>query len=167
MMYENSQDNLVYNFCDMRRMVVNRNRNVDIIKGILIILVVVAHYKQDSIHGFIFLFHMPVFFIISGMLLNRNQVTSQGYVVRKLNSLMTPYITYILLDFLIVRQDFSIKAFMRMVYGGRVLTGVYWYITCFLFAIFILSYLLKKNTDTMVKGLILAGGYCGNRISSC
>lgn len=135
-----------------------RNRSIDIIKGILIVIVVAAHYKQGSLHDFIFLFHMPVFFIVSGMLLNRNQVTSPSYVVRKLNSLMTPYITYLLWDFLIVRRDFSTKTTMRMLYGVRALTGVYWYITCFLFAIFILSYLLKKKPDKTVKVLILAGG---------
>ena len=36
--------------------------------------------------------------------------------------------------------------------------GVYWYITCFIFAVFMLTILLKKFSDKMVKGLILAGG---------
>lgn len=42
---------------------------LDIAKGIGIILVLVGHIsKNDEINRFLYLFHMPLFFIISGML---------------------------------------------------------------------------------------------------
>lgn len=40
----------------------NRTLSVDIAKGILIILVVVAHAQTDIVHDIIFMFHMPLFF---------------------------------------------------------------------------------------------------------
>lgn len=40
----------------------NRIYSVDIAKGILIILVVVAHAQTDIVHDIIFMFHMPLFF---------------------------------------------------------------------------------------------------------
>lgn len=39
----------------------NRLQSVDIAKGILIILVVVAHAQTDIVHDIIFMFHMPLF----------------------------------------------------------------------------------------------------------
>ena len=47
----------------------NRTQSVDIAKGILIILVVVAHAQTDIVHDIIFMFHMPLFFVISGFLM--------------------------------------------------------------------------------------------------
>lgn len=41
-----------------------RDRSLDIMKGIGILLVVFAHVYHNS--GLIYLFHMPLFFILSG-----------------------------------------------------------------------------------------------------
>lgn len=49
----------------------NRTQSVDIAKGILIILVVVAHAQADIVHDIIFIFHMPLFFVISGFLIRQ------------------------------------------------------------------------------------------------
>lgn len=45
-----------------------RIREIDILKGILILFVVIGHYPfiNQSIKQIIFWFHMPLFFIISG-----------------------------------------------------------------------------------------------------
>lgn len=44
-----------------------RKDYVDLYRGILIILVVLGHYKGDLLHDVIFLFHMPLFFMLSGL----------------------------------------------------------------------------------------------------
>lgn len=51
----------------------NRTQSVDIAKGILIILVVVAHAQADIVHDIIFIFHMPLFFVISGFLIRQEK----------------------------------------------------------------------------------------------
>lgn len=48
-----------------------RNDKVDILRGLLIILVVMGHFNNGIVHDIIFLFHMPLFFVLSGYLLKR------------------------------------------------------------------------------------------------
>ena len=71
---------------------------------------------------------------------------------------MIPYMTYLVLDMLLVRKTLSVHDWMYAIWGGRAVTGVYWYITCFIFTIFMLTILLRKFSDRIVKGLILVGG---------
>lgn len=40
----------------------NRNRSIDIMKGLLIVLVVLGH-SQAPVHRFIYLFHMAAFLL--------------------------------------------------------------------------------------------------------
>ena len=136
----------------------NRSQSVDIAKGILIILVVIAHAQVDMVHDIIFMFHMPLFFVISGFLMKRETLVKVGYVRGKIKHLMIPYMTYLVLDMLLVRKTLSVHDWMYAIWGGRAVTGVYWYITCFIFTIFMLTILLRKFSDRIVKGLILVGG---------
>ena len=58
-----------------------------------------------------------------------------------------------------------------MIWGGRSISGVYWYITCLLFAILIFRFLLCHFTENIVcKFMILLGGVAvieSNMISDC
>lgn len=135
-----------------------RKQAVDIAKGILIILVVVAHAKKGMLHNVTFMFHMPLFFMISGLLMSREKLLKNDYVAGKIKSLMLPYGTYLVLDLILVRKTISVHDLMYAIWGGRAVTGVYWYITCFLFTLLLLSILLKKFSDNMVKPIILIGG---------
>lgn len=76
----------------------NRTYSVDIAKGILIILVVVAHAQTDIVHDIIFMFHMPLFFMISGFIMGREKLLKTGYESDKIKHLMIPYIIYLVLD---------------------------------------------------------------------
>lgn len=135
-----------------------RDKNVDIVKGLLIILVVTAHFQRDIIHDMIFLFHMPLFFIISGIFLQKEKLISKCYLKNKAVSLLTPYCIYLLFDLFFIQRDYSIGSIVRAVWGGRAISGVYWYITCFLFTLFVLGFLLNHFSEKTVKCLILAGG---------
>lgn len=39
-----------------------RQINLDVLRGLLIVLVVLAHFNMGLIHDIVFLFHMPLFF---------------------------------------------------------------------------------------------------------
>lgn len=136
----------------------NRTQSVDIAKGILIILVVVAHAQADIVHDIIFIFHMPLFFVISGFLIRQEKLLKTGYVRGKIKHLIIPYMIYLMLDMLLVRKTLSVHDWMYALWGGRAVTGVYWYITCFLFTLFLLSTLLKKFSDRTIKSIALIGG---------
>lgn len=52
----------------------NRIAWVDIAKGIGIVLVLIGHISQNkNLHYFIYSFHMPLFFIISGYLYSEKE----------------------------------------------------------------------------------------------
>ena len=73
---------------------------VDTLKGIGIILVVVAHYRlPTALDTYIFSFHMPLFFFISGFLLNfvkyAESVTT--FIKGRFRSLIVPYFAFAVL----------------------------------------------------------------------
>ena len=145
-----------------------RSIEIDIFKGLLIVLVVVGHYDSSIMHDVLFLFHMPLFFVISGLLLKKECLIEIKYIKTKIQNLMIPYFVYLIIDLSLIRRDFASGTLIRALWGGRAVTGVYWYITCFLFTLFLLSVLIKKISDKMSKILILVwGGDSSNRITSC
>jgi fucose 4-O-acetylase-like acetyltransferase len=74
-----------------------RNINIDIIKGIGIILMVGGHCGMPFTH-FIYLFHMAIFFMASGYCFNAsNSETMQdvlSFVKRKFKGLWFPYVLW-------------------------------------------------------------------------
>lgn len=92
----------------------------------------------------------------------------RDYLKAKCFGLLIPYLTYMVIDFVLIRRETSAEIVFRMLYGGRAISGVYWYITCFLFTLFALGFLINHCSEKTVKRLILAGGgYSGNRVPSC
>lgn len=74
-----------------------RNKTIDSIKGIAIILVVLGHAYAPFIN-FISLFHMAIFFIVSGYCWNNSKVQDfkslMKYVLRKLKTLYIPFVLF-------------------------------------------------------------------------
>ncbi len=74
-----------------------RNQTIDIMKGILIILVVYGHCNLPGTH-FLYLFHMPVFFMISGYFINSTYLESKEqffiFLKKRLISLWLPYFLF-------------------------------------------------------------------------
>lgn len=135
-----------------------RDRRYDCLRGILILLVVIGHSRTDTLHDIIFLFHMPLFFILSGFFLQKEKLISRLYLKNKTVTLFVPYFVYLLLDLLFVRRDCSFNSVTRALWGGRAVTGVYWYITCFLFTLLAFGFLLKHFKENTIKRVILIGG---------
>lgn len=76
-----------------------RYTDLDFAKGIGIILVVWGH-ANGPFSQYIYQFHMPLFFFISGMLFCNSQIDSFfGYAQRKLKALLVPFWKYNLLLF--------------------------------------------------------------------
>lgn len=132
-----------------------RNKNADMMKGLLIICVVVGHSCEGIIHDFVFLFHMPVFFIISGLFLSKDNCSEQG-IRKRTVVLMIPCIMYGIIDCLVFRHNFV--DILRLIWGGRYFPGVYWYVTCFLAALILFAFLQKHFSDRTTKLLIVSGG---------
>lgn len=73
-----------------------RSEYIDYAKGFGIMLVMWAHINSSGpIATYIYFFHMPLFFFISGMLFNRSKYNSFAeFVKRKAKGLLLPYAIY-------------------------------------------------------------------------
>lgn len=81
----------------------NLYRHIDVAKGILIICVVIGHvlnfeyFFTSVVKTVIYVFHMPAFFIISGVLMNPKKLKNQtftSFVNRKIKRLIIPYVLF-------------------------------------------------------------------------
>jgi len=148
---------------------------VDAAKGLGIILVVVGHVvTKPTILGvgpdwYIFLFHMPLFFILSGVV----QKPQPGAVVaaRKARSLMVPYLAYLIClglplalgGFLLsdgamgVRLHDLGKALFKLAYGGAVMIrelGAFWFVSCLFLAQTLYAYVAQWTGGARSRGFV-------------
>lgn len=131
----------------------DRNVTIDIAKGIGIILVVLGHLSSPQydigwlshMHAFIYQFHMPLFFFLSGMFL-KTEETWKVFLKKKITRLYVPYVVsnlvflaiYVVAHFLNSEQTVpidTVKHAIKIVLGMAVtpLGGATW----FLFVLFI------------------------------
>ena len=75
-----------------------RNTNIDSMKGILIVLVLLGHTYNKYCYGFISLFHVGLFFVLSGYCFNQKyseSILSLWELFKKrIKSLWVPYVAY-------------------------------------------------------------------------
>ncbi|WP_273212125.1 acyltransferase family protein [Runella zeae] len=73
---------------------------IDILKGIGIILVVLGHTGIPWFFSkWIYSFHMPLFFFVSGVLFIPDKYKCLTFIVRKLRTLLIPYLFFSLINF--------------------------------------------------------------------
>lgn len=73
-----------------------RDALLDIAKGVGILLVVYAHINKGMPSSVIYLFHMPLFFMLSGAALN---YSNSFLITKKIKSLLQPYLLFSLISF--------------------------------------------------------------------
>lgn len=155
---------------------------IDTLKGIGIILVVLAHYSLPiALDTYIFSFHMPLFFFISGFLFDFGKYAESAsiFVKERFKSLIVPYFCFavitcifcFLLDELYKPDVTSIKFFENSMLHGisHILVAFgpaisynppLWFLTC-LFVTELLFYGLTKKyygkPQKLVFWLIIAG----------
>ena len=96
-----------------------RKAYIDILKGILIILVVVGHaVKGDTaVHQFIYWFHMPAFFMVSGYLYKERPFDKE-WMLKMMRAYVLPYFAFCLAIFAVFRFEFLPKYLLRITRGG-------------------------------------------------
>ena len=140
---------------------------LDIAKGILIITVILSHSPFEYAQ-YMYWFHMPAFFIISG-LLYRDGINFKTQFLK----FYIPYICFsaidIVFDFLISPDMISISNFVQSfnnhMYSGKAAWGVFWFIPVLLISKFIFSK-LKTHFKTPYVVAIIAIGYIAAHIYS-
>ena len=98
----------------------NRDQTLDILKGIGIILMVVAHSgAPDWLHDYIYTFHMPLFFIASGWFFSeRNLGDCRGFAFRKMKAVYWPYLKWCII-FLLLHNVFYSVGILNGFYGAN------------------------------------------------
>lgn len=71
----------------------NRQIWIDVLKGIAIISVVIGHNMDDN--AFVYCFHMPLFFILSGFIFSTQ--IKRAYLQSSVRRLLIPYISFLII----------------------------------------------------------------------
>lgn len=74
----------------------NRIEEIDLLRGIAIILIVFGHVIKDGVvYKFLYSFHVPLFFIVSGMVFRtKNQENFKEFLKRNFKQLIVPYLIW-------------------------------------------------------------------------
>ena len=150
---------------------INNNRfdTIDVAKGIGMLLVIWAHILVEGpFNWFIYIFHMPLFFYISGMLYTPEKYKKVGILLsRRLRTLIIPYVIYSCITWLVwygyslishQKVDSYYSPLFQTVIaqgsGGFLVHNVpLWFVTC-LFVVEIAYFYINKIRDIRIKALI-------------
>ncbi len=155
---------------------VERIEWADIVKGIGILLVAGAHVFYPSFFAHCaYWFHIPVFFFISGYLFKK-QDSYHTYLVRKIQHLIIPYVSFLVLLSIPVYVILISKLVenpglptlrplliltLQRIWGGMYLqgwVGVFWFVTCLFITqqIYCIFSLNTKNENRDIAILMVA-----------
>lgn len=162
---------------------------IDTIKGVGILLVLLGHTSRLPIFliKYIYSFHMPLFFIISGYLFNSEKnkvITSKAYINKRYERLIIPYflmsiICYIVFSIIPTIYSFIIEHKVNIIPLVKHLFGVIysrgmaewmpnnaplWFLTC-LFVTEVLFFLINKYYNNYKVYFIFLSGLIGYLLS--
>jgi len=139
---------------------------IDCIKGGGILLVAAAHIVlYDTLYrDIIHIFHMPLFFFVSGYLL-KPDLDSYGYFVKKLKHLVIPYCAFLILLGAPSLVKMSMigeggHQLLQLLAGGKGIGGtmaVLWFITCLFFTQQLMNFLLARWGNVAVAIIVFIG----------
>lgn len=151
-----------------------RLSEIDILRGFAIFLVVLGHITHISeLRNYIWGFHIPIFFFISGLLFNETKYDSfLTFFKHKIKNLVIPYTFFYLITFCYyilieshIRGEISpFKLFTGLFYGSyydnfMYFNGALWFLPC-LFSIEIIGYSLKYIQHKFLQIFLSIIIYC-------
>lgn len=138
-----------------------RNEYLDALKGVGIILMVIGHV-QSPIRDFIFSFHMPLFFFISGYLFKDRDSTD--ILKRNWKKVLIPYLLTCIAIWLFMallhKYTWGLSIFLangsESVWGFEGYSvGPLWFLVCYSVSLLLFHYLLKiRSVDLQLCSLI-------------
>ena len=145
---------------------INRIEFIDFLRGFVIIIMVMGHIGFSKYFDYyIHMFHMPIWFFISGYFFSDRGEKIRIVIYKKIKALIVPYIIWGLLQYpawiLLVKEDSQsylepIKNFL-WVNTNLVMpvAGALWFLTALFFAEIIFLVLRRKiKKDTMLAGIV-------------
>lgn len=157
-----------------------RDLTIDVAKGIGIFLVVLAHtIKNEFVHNVIYMFHMPLFFLLAGMTLKYSlKNDTKDFLIKKIKKVIVPYLFFCIVTFLywaiIERKirgqmDISVVGNFINIFLFRINGDLYsyniamWFLPCLFISELLVYYLMKRVKSNkfrfMVSLIIFVLGY--------
>lgn len=148
----------------------NRVLWIDRCKGIGILLVLLGHtLRTDLSLVYIYGFHMPLFFFLSGLVCNEKKYNWNTFLRSRFNTLIIPYVVFYLLTWLywlFVERSFRPielewwEPLLGMLYGAQWHglmdhNGILWFLPC-LFMTEVLFYAVSRLDKKRKQALIVA-----------
>lgn len=142
---------------------------LDIARGLGIIFVMIGHSLLDLPVTIVYIFHMPLFFVISGYLFSGADITPLAFIGKKAKRLIVPY--YVLsipmliaydkvnhMDFnpfkrYMGKQHTKDQIFMQLV---QIRYSTLWFIACLFWLSLIFYLIVKKTHDNLKIELIIS-----------
>ncbi|WP_057832363.1 acyltransferase family protein [Colwellia sp. TT2012] len=141
----------------------NKHQWIDIVKGIGILTIVIGHITDGILREILFLFHVPLFFFLSGYLFKQPQEL-KSFINKKTNALLIPYASFLMVfsSLLLLKEwlkthEINIALITDALWGGQALTGelsVFWFITS-LFLTQIVFALIATVANKKVLSIIM------------
>lgn len=130
---------------------------IDLLRGFCIILMVMGHVGFGVVFDkWIHAFHVPIWFIISGLFLNPSQPT-RYYIIKKVKALLIPYFIFGLL-YEILWSLFSRSQWIGIIFPNSIeipLNGALWFLPALLFSE-IISFVLMKFFSKKISYICIA-----------
>lgn len=141
-----------------------RKTYIDVLKGIGIFYVVLGHITNiGELREYIWNFHMPLFFAISGFLYNADKYPGfKGFFKSRVKSIYIPYVLFFLITFLywvVIERKFRggeysiLHQFLGLFYGTVEGNHMYfncalWFLPC-LFSVELMFYFVSKINNNI------------------
>lgn len=123
---------------------------IDIAKGIGIILVVLGHVtRNENLIRIIYSFHMPLFFFLSGWIINRNcgkNIINKQYIKKKFANLILPFFEY---RIILVLYWYIVEYRFRELDVGPI-----WFLPVMFFSYMIIAFIMPYIKSTNAKRVV-------------
>lgn len=140
-----------------------RDATVDIAKGYDMILVIAGHLFEYGSYPFrfIFCFHMPLFFFLSGFLFTFEKYPNTTYLMNKIfRSMITTYLFFTIIGFvmymisgrLVLDKHLWYSLFFK---GQPDICGSLWFITCLTLVYTVFYYVFRKIREKSIIWIFL------------
>ncbi|HFT6187967.1 TPA: acyltransferase family protein, partial [Escherichia coli] len=146
---------------DEKQIIIERMDWIDTMKFLGILAIYIGHFYQASgkLYPFVFMYHVPLFFFISGFFSSLTDFKfNPHFLVKKFKRLMVPYFifAFINLALIAVNKNYDTESILKSIYEiicgirNTPAVGTIWFINC-LFVIIVIDYI----TYTLIKNRTL------------
>ena len=144
-----------------------RNKQLDAARGLLILLMLIGHAWTDGwFRSFIYAFHMPAFFVLSGLLLRHSASLEKPLwqiALKKARTMLVPYVFFELFSIAqkVIQHgaELNLKGYLFQALTLHLTNGPLWFLIVLFCAemLFVLFWKLKRPAILAIVGSVLFG----------